>query len=72
MALHDDISQQPLTQVALWSLGEYGDLILAGQAEGVELANVSMSPSLPPSLPPSLTHSLTHSLFLSLTPTHFR
>ncbi len=40
-ALREDISQQPLTQVALWSLGEYGDLIITGQIEGAEPLNVS-------------------------------
>ncbi|XP_064404142.1 AP-1 complex subunit gamma-1-like [Halichondria panicea] len=40
-ALREDISQQPLTQVALWSLGEYGDLIITGQIEGAEPLNVN-------------------------------
>ncbi|CAF1214755.1 unnamed protein product [Didymodactylos carnosus] len=31
--IHHDITQQPLVQVASWSLGEYGDLFVSGQLE---------------------------------------
>lgn len=43
-ALHDDISQQPLTQVGAWCIGEYGDLLLLADtepADGEEAATVA-------------------------------
>ena len=32
-ALNEDISQQSLSQVAIWTIGEFGDLLITGQME---------------------------------------
>lgn len=40
-ALSADISQQPLSQVAAWTLGEYGDLLITGQTDEGEAIDVS-------------------------------
>ncbi|XP_070574228.1 AP-1 complex subunit gamma-1-like isoform X2 [Ptychodera flava] len=35
-AIQEDNTQQPLVQVAAWCIGEYGDLLMAGQTEEAE------------------------------------
>jgi len=41
LALREDISQQPLVQVATWAIGEYGELLVAGPCDIGEPVEVS-------------------------------
>ena len=34
--IRDDITQQPLVQVASWTLGEFGDLVVDGQYQQID------------------------------------
>ena len=40
LALQEDIAQQPLTQVGVWTIGELGDLLITGQLEEEERIDV--------------------------------
>ena len=44
LALRDDIAQQPLVQVATWAIGEYGELLVAGEWVMIVLVYLSLNP----------------------------